>query len=186
MRFGIREAIFVIVLLAVPAAALYFVFLPRSENIRQAMAEIEIKSARLQKLDQIRTKINDIGLALEAGREAIEYIESKLPSQQGVDLILEQVWQIAKDNRLTQKSFKSEKPVPAAQYRELPKKIVLEGDFDGFYQFLMELENLPRITRIHQLSLQKEQGANSNLGAGSIRAEFTLSIYFEPEAAMAQ
>jgi type IV pilus assembly protein PilO len=71
--------------------------------------------------------------------------------------------------------------VPAALYLELPLKIIMEGEFDGYYQFLLELENLPRITRVHQLKLERETvgpGAEA-LPPGSMKAEFTLSIYFE-------
>jgi type IV pilus assembly protein PilO len=185
MRFGFRELVFFIVLLAVPAASLLYVFKPRNEDIRQALAEIDRKEATLNRLDAITSKIEDIGLAIEDGRESIRVIEAKLPSEEGVEDILEQVWQIAKSNNQTVKSVKSEKPVPAAHYRELPLKMVMEGEFDGFYQFLLELEKLPRITRMHEIKLEKNEGqrGRSNIQSGDMRAEFTLSIYFEPSGA---
>jgi type IV pilus assembly protein PilO len=184
MRFGLRELVFFIVLLAVPAASLIYVFKPRNEDIRQAMNEIERKEATLNRLEQITSKIEDLDVAIEEGRDSIRVVEAKLPSEEGVEDILEQVWQIAKANNQTVKSVKSEKAVPAANYRELPLKMIMEGEFDGFYQFLLELEKLPRITRMHQVKLEKNSGshkrANSNIQAGDMRAEFTLSIYFEP------
>jgi hypothetical protein len=65
--------------------------------------------------------------------------------------------------------------------------MVLEGQFDGFYQFLLELENLPRITRVHKMKLQRAgtRGAPSReLPSGAMRAEFTLSIYFKPSSSV--
>jgi type IV pilus assembly protein PilO len=184
MRIGIREILFFLVLLAVPAVSLFYVFQPRNEEIQQALREIQLKQARLDSLAQMTAKIEDLGLAIEQGRESIALIEAKLPSERDVEGILEQIWQIAESHHLTQKSIKTEKPVPAAQYRELPLKLVMEGDFDGFYQFLLELENLPRITRIHQLHLERNEGSNGAPGestADSMKAEFMLSIYFEPD-----
>ena len=84
--------------------------------------------------------------------------------------------------RLNIKSVKSEKPVPAAAYMELPLRVTMEGEFDGFYQFLIELENLQRITRIHQLKLERTDARASvdkDLPPGWMKAEFVLSIYFE-------
>lgn len=184
MNIGLRELIFFAVLLAVPVASYLYVFQPRNDEIAQARTEIEIKQARLDKLDEVLARIDDIGLAIEAGRESIEVIEAKLPREQDVEGILEQVWQIAKRNDLEVGSVTSEQPVPAAMYRELPLRVTMEGPFDGFYNFLLELENLPRITRVHRMNLKRldERAASEreNLAPGSTRAEFTLSIYFEP------
>ncbi len=184
MQFGIRELIFFVVLLAVPVASYIYVFQPRNDEIAQAQTEIEIKQARLDELAQVVAKIDDMGLAIEAGREAIEVIEAKLPSEQDVEGILEQVWQLAERNSLSVRSVKSERPVPAATYMELPLRVVMEGHFDGFYQFLLELENLPRITRVHQMDLRRADTgprvASGEMPPGSTLASFTLSIYFEP------
>ena len=185
MRLGIREIIFFLVLLAVPAASFVYVFSPRNDEMQLARKEIEVKQARLDQLAQLTESIDDIGLAIEQGREAISLIEQKLPSKQDVEGILEQVWQVAKSSSLRVKSVKSEKPVPAATYMEQPLAMVLEGEFDGFYQFLLELENLPRITRIHELHIERVGGATGpkpdDMPPGSMRAEFTLSIYFSDD-----
>jgi type IV pilus assembly protein PilO len=186
MRFGIREAIFFIVLLAVPAVSLFYVFQPRNVEIQQALKEIALKQERLDQLDRMKERIDDIGLKIEEGKELIGFIEEKLPSEQEVHVILRRVSEMAKQNRQTVKSVKSDKPVPAAMYRELPLKMVMEGEFDGFYQFLLELENLPRITRIHELHLERATASSGPQAAdvpeGSMKAEFTLSIYFETGA----
>ena len=189
MRFGLRELIFMIVLLAVPVASWWYVFKPRNADIVQARMEIIIKQDKLDKLREVAKRIDDIGLAIERGRDAIELIEAKLPNQQQVDVILQNVWQIADQNRLTVKSIKSEKPVAAASYMEQPLKMKIEGRFNGFYQFLLELENLPRITRIHQMKMERmktENGSGSDsYDPGLMKAEFTLSIYFEQPPSIA-
>ena len=182
MRFGIRELIFFIVLMAVPISSFFFVFKPRNELINQAKAEIQIKQSRLDRLAALTERLDDLGLAIANGRESIKLIEQKLPDKKGVDEILEQVWQIAKRNHQTVKSVKSKKMLPAALYMELPLDMEMEGDFDGFYSFLLELENLPRITRIHSLKLERlgiKAGADEDTNSGMAKAKFTLSIYFE-------
>ncbi|MHC5004750.1 MAG: type IV pilus inner membrane component PilO [Planctomycetota bacterium] len=181
MRFGLRELIFLLVLLAVPAASFVYVFRPWNRQIDDATTEVEMKQSRLDKLAEVASKIDDLGLAIERGRKSIELIEAKLPSQKDEDVILEQVWRLAEGNRLKVKSVKSEPQVPAAQYMELPLKMVMEGAFDGFYEFMLQLENLPRITRIHSMELARLEGSGSTGGVmpGAMRAEFTLSIYFE-------
>lgn len=184
MRFGFREAIFLLVLLAVPVVAYFYLFRPENAEIATALEEIEVKQVRLETLEKITSRIDDLGLAIEEGRESIGRLDAKLPSEQDVEGILEQVWQIARSSHLTVKKVKSEKPVPAALYRELPLAMVVEGQFDGFYQFLLELESLPRITRVHEMKLERAANrggpASAELPPGAMRASFTLSIYFKP------
>lgn len=186
MRFGIRELIFLVVLLAVPVASWWYVFKPRNAEIQQAHLEVKMKQAKLDKLREVAKRIDDIGLAIEQGREAVELVEAKLPNREQVEDILENVWQLAKRNRLILRSVESEKPVPAALYMEQPLRMVVTGRFDGFYQFLLELENLSRITRIPRMKLERlgKSGSlnDADIDSGLMTAEFTLSIYFEPPA----
>src|SRR5436190_17431481 len=178
MRFGLREFVFFIVLLGVPVASFFYLFKPRNDEIRQARAEIDAKQDKLNRLAAAASKIDDMQLAIEQGRQSIQLIEAKLPNEQGVDGILEQVWQIAKRNRLTVKSVKSQTAVPAARYMELPLKVMMEGEFDGFYQFLLELETLPRITRMHQVKLTRltgrTVGGQEDYPPGWMKADFAL------------
>lgn len=180
MRFGLREIVFLMVLLVVPVASYFYVFKPRNGEIRQAQQEVEIKQAKLDKLREVSEKIEDIGKAIQQGQQAIDLVEDKLPSEREVDVILKDVWELAAASRLEVKSVKSESPVPAAGYMEQPLNVAMQGDFNGFYEFLLELENLPRITRIHQMKLGRNIGRSDDLPEGTMKSEFVLSIYFEP------
>ena len=186
MRFGFRELIFLVVLLAVPVASWWYVFRPRNDEIAQAHMEIKIKQIKLDKLREVAKRIDDIGLAIEQGREAVDLIEAKLPNRDQVEDILANVWELAKRNHLSLKSVKSEKPVTATLYMEQPLRVSLTGRFDGFYQFLLEMENLPRITRVPRMKLERimETGRlnDADLDTGVMQADFTLSIYFEQPA----
>ncbi|MEM7230332.1 MAG: type 4a pilus biogenesis protein PilO [Planctomycetota bacterium] len=195
MKFGLRELIFVVVLLAAPVGALYFVFKPEMAKAQSVQARNEAKLELLQRLGDVRAQVDNLPDEIERGQQAIELIEAKLPAQQDVENILEQVWQIAERNNQKVRSVKSKEAVPAAAYMEQSLDIVMEGQFNGFYQFLYELEELPRITRIHDMDLVRagfaekgngrrnqrrtQSSGTEELPPGSMRAEFTLSIFFE-------
>jgi type IV pilus assembly protein PilO len=61
-------------------------------------------------------------------------------------------------------------------YMEQPLKMKINGNFNGFHDFLIKLEELPRITRISDMKITRSTEVNGNMSA-----EFTLSIYFQPE-----
>ena len=106
-----------------------------------------------------------------------------LPSTKEMDNVLRQVSNLARDRDLRVPDFrKSDRPIGAGVALEQPIDIEITGNFDGFYQFLLELENLPRITRMRDLTLARQQGRSSDDSLPEMKAEFTLSIYYEPDA----
>jgi type IV pilus assembly protein PilO len=176
MRFGPREIVLLLVLLAVPLSSYWLVFRPQNAEISQAKREIEHKREMLDKLREATSRNEDLQRANEEIRSSIETIEARLPSNKEVDGIVRQVSQLAIESGLEPPALKSAKPVTAAMYMEQPLEMSTEGDFRGYYKFLLALEQLPRITRILDMKLERSEKTD-----GAIKASFTLSIYFEDE-----
>ncbi len=183
MNSYLRRIIYVLVLLAVPLATWQFVFIPRNQDIAEAMASIQERETRLQQIATVVATLGDLREAVRAGEAAIDRVEAKLPSRRDVETMLEQLWQVARRNDLTVKSVKTMSPVTSTVYRELPLKVQLKGPFEGYYRFLLELENLPRITRIFNMEIKRNDPgrASDDDPPGTITADFELSIYFADE-----
>lgn len=185
-RIGARELLFLGVLAAVPVASYTFVFAPRNAQISTARGEIAAKETQLAALRTVTARISNIDQEIVRWEEALRRLDERLPGEEGVDGILGQITELAKSHRLSVASVKGERPIPAADYMELPLRTVVEGTFEGFHEFLVDLEALPRITRIHRMNLvrsdfdpskRKDQATETH---GPLKAEFTLSIYFDP------
>lgn len=178
MRFGLREAIFILLLLAMPVAAYFFVFQPRNQQIHEAQEEIRAKQAKLKQLEAATRNLADLGKEIDKLGSAIEIFERKLPAQREEEVILRQVWEMAARNRLVPKSVRTDKPSSAAQYSELPIRMSITGEFEGFYSFLLEWERLPRVTRMPKLQIKT---IKSDLGG--LEADLTLTIFFDSSEA---
>lgn len=176
MQFGPREAVFILLLLAMPVAAYFFVFQPRTAEVAEARAEIATKQGKLKEVEAATMNIDDLGAEIDRRREAIRLVEQKLPAQRDVETVLRDVSRLATENKLTTKSFRTDKSVESAHYVELPIKMKIVGDFAGFYTFLQELEKLPRITRMPEMKLKKQKDDE-----GMMEADIILSIFFEGE-----
>lgn len=174
MRFGPRELVILLVLVAMPLASYWYVFRPRNEVIEQAKLEIVHKEQMLQKLSEATARTADLVAANEEIKKGIEVIESRLPSDREVDVILQQVADLARGHNLTLPKFRTDKPVKYATYNELPLEVKIVGDFESFYAFMLDLENIDRITRVPELDIIR-----SDKEEGQMEANFTLSIYFE-------
>jgi type IV pilus assembly protein PilO len=178
MRFGTREMVFVVVLLAMPVAAYFFVFEPRNNQIAEAREEIRQKQLKLKQLEQTTRSISDLGQEIDKLTEAINLFEQKLPAEREVEVILKQVAELAAKQKLVAKSFRTDKPVATAQYTEQPINMVISGDFDGFYNFLIDLEKLSRITRMPEMKLKRGKTDKD----GQVEAAVVLTIFFESKA----
>ena len=176
MRFGIREFVLLAILLAMPLSSYWLVFRPQNQEIEQAEREIEHKRAMLEKLQVATSRSDTLEGANEEIRQGIQAIEARLPSGKEIGSIVREVSRLAVQSGLDQPGMTSGTPIRGSLYWEQPINMTLKGDFDGFYEFLLALEQMPRITRIPDMEIIRSRDRD-----GHLEAEFTLSIYFEGE-----
>jgi len=174
MKFGIRELLFVILLLAIPAGAYLWVFRPANQHIEAQRQAIESKDKKLLSLQRAMVGIKDLNEEVEKLKDAVAFFENKLPPRHEIHKVLERVTKIADQHGLETKLFETLKSKSFATYSEQPIKMEVYGGFDAFYQFLLDVENMPRITKIRQMKLKKAQQDGS-----LVEATFTMSIFFD-------
>ncbi len=176
MKFGLREMILLMVLLAVPLSTFFLVFRPRNLEIAEAKKDIGIKRELLDQLRQATSQSDDLAKENSQIEQSIEAIEARLPTNKEVARVIRQVSDLALDAGLEPPQLTMDKPVKAALYMEQPLKMSIGGNFHGFYDFMINLEQLPRITRVPDMKITRSDAVD-----GHMKAEFTLSIYFQEE-----
>ena len=180
MKFGAREILFV-TLMGGLLVATYFLVLAKGQARREALlAEISSKQTALANLKSSTAGIDDLGHKIDELQKAIAFFESKLPQEREVDKILKEVWQMAEANNLQTKKVQTMKSQRGSNFSEQPIQLSLSGDFNGYYSFLLQLEKLPRLTRITEMKLEKISERD-----GEMTAQMTLNIFFEPDTSAA-
>lgn len=178
MRFGLREALFFMVLIAMVVSSYFFLFEPRRQQISEVTAETEQMDLELKQLDAALQEFEDLGAEIDRLSEAVTIFRAKLPEEQEVEVMLKEVWELAAQHKLTPKSVRTDKVVKTPHYAEMPIRMKIVGDFDGFYEFMLDLEKLRRITRLPTMKLKKFDGEEEGL----MEAEVTLTIFFDTQA----
>jgi Tfp pilus assembly protein PilO len=175
-------------LVGMPVAAYVFVFAPRNEEIANARAEIRNKEARLTSLRQLNAQIGDLGREIEDRQVELTRLNERLPDQEGLDGLLKELTRIAQRTGVSVRTVKGDRPVSAGMAMEVPLNLSIEGDFGGFYEFLLAVEGLPRITRLQSMRITRlgsdphRKSKPTHAAPGEIRAELTLAIYFNATA----
>lgn len=177
MKLGVREFIFIAVLLGMLVCSYIFIFQKVNLQRNKLLSETKQQEQTLNDVRQATHGIDDLNRKIAQQQKAISFFQARLPAQREVDRILKEVWQIAEADRLTTKTIKTLKSEHNANYSEQPIEMSLAGDFTGFYSFLQQLETLDRITRVSQMNLQRIDGEN-----GQMQAKLTLSVFFTPDS----
>jgi type IV pilus assembly protein PilO len=169
-----RKTVFFILLLGVAVVGYQYMIKPANKHLTETKGRVEAKFAQLAKFEKATAAAEDLTKQLEQLKEAIEFFESKLPPKSQIHEVLEQVTVIAQKQGLKPKTIRTLKKKDNSGYIEQPLKMELEGNFSSFYSFLLELEKLPRIMKIRELTLDKQTDIE-----GQITADFIVSIFFQ-------
>jgi len=185
MKPGPREIVFAVILLAIPMAAWQLEFAPRSRQQVELRRSIDAKQAKLDALfdkKHLSGAIGNLQDQIAQGKEAVEIIRSRLPEKKDIDQIVREVWELAKSNNLSATAVRTVAPrknkqftTPDDPHGEQPVLIQLEGDFKGFYSFMLQMESQSRIMRVRQLTMRKPEKAPQ----GRVSVTVELSIFFE-------
>ena len=172
MTGNLRKIVFFILLLGITYFSFKYMIKPANKGLAEQKARVLKKKVKLAEIEKATMAANDLNEQLEHLQNAIESLEDKLPSNEEIHKVLEQVTLIAQKQGLKPKTIRTLKKKNNSGYIEQPLKMELVGDFSSFYSFLLELEKLPRITKIRELKLRKSK-------EGNIKANFIISIFFQ-------
>ena len=174
MTSSFRKIVFFVLLAGLAVVGYHYMIKPANKDLAEAKGKVDTKLAQLAKFEEAASAAEDLAKQLEKLQEAIEFFESKLPPTSQIHEVLEQVTVIAQKQGLKPKTIRTLMKKDNSGYVEQPLKMQLEGNFSSFYSFLLELEKLPRIMKIRELTLKK----NSD-NEGQIAADFIVSIFFQ-------
>jgi type IV pilus assembly protein PilO len=178
MNVKARQAILTAVLLGVPVASFFMVFRPQSREIQMATREIEMRKEKLGQLQAVTAQAPDLARATEEIKQTISQIEARMPSGKELDNVLRDVATIATKCGLRVPKFnRVENVLSAGSAQEQQLDVEIAGEFSGFYSFLLELEKLPRITRLTDMKLERVTDRDQDKD-GMLKAHFKLSIYY--------
>ena len=144
------------------AAYLYFVFVPQvirvfELTVSTGKMKSELKSARVVIKDFERLKNG-----LKERSQKVESYEKKLPAEQEIPALLENLSNMAKDSDIkivgivpAASSFKDDNPVKKSLiYREIPILITANSGYHELGHFLNNLENADRFMKVVDIDIK--------------------------------
>jgi type IV pilus assembly protein PilO len=179
MNSSLRHVIFFVLIIGMAYVSWTYMIKPANRDLKAQRDSMEEKRSKLNKLDQAtaQTSAQSVSEQLKKIEEAIQVFESKLPPSSEIHTVLENVTLIAQRHGLTPKTIRTQKNKTNRGYIEQPIEMELDGNFNSYYAFLLELEKMDRITKIRELNLKKKGKEE-----GQTEAKFIMSIFFQSAA----
>lgn len=176
MASNMRKVIFFVLLVAMAYMAYIFMIKPTNKYLEEQKEKVQSQMQKLAELEKATAAARDLDKQTVKLDQAVEFFNSKLPPHSQIHKVLEQVTLIAQKQGLKTKTIRTLKQKDCMGYIEQPLKMELYGNFDAYYSFLLDLEQMPRITKIRELTLTKDKE-----NEGMTTAEFVVSIFFQTE-----
>lgn len=175
MNAAPRTFVFIVLLVALPAASIVWMFKPRAQETQRLKDELRSKTQQIQAVDDAKVGEKNAMEEMRKLKEALALFKQKLPEGKEMEKVIMEVCQIAKDNGMTVKSFRTLEVVHREGYGEQTIRWMMNGRFKpGYVDFLDRLERLPRITRINEMKIERDEKEPT-----FVNADFTLTIFFE-------
>lgn len=172
-----RHLIFFVLIIGMAYVSWAYMIKPANEYLTQERNKMEVQRAKLNELERATAAAEDLSEQLKKIEDAIHVFESKLPPSSEIHTVLENVTLIAQRHGLTPKTIRTLKNEENRGYIEQPLEMELDGNFNSYYAFLLELEKLDRITKIRELKLKKKSKHE-----GQTESKFVMSIFFQGAA----
>ena len=174
MKGPLRILVTVLGMVAATAAVAVLLIVPTLRRTEADRAAIQDRRAQLRKLERVATRISNLQKEVQRLEDALAFFDNRLPAEREIDVILREVWLTAESKSLTPRSVRTNQPQAMPRYNSQPITLSLEGPFQSFYEFLLGLERLPRLTKIRQMQITK-----SPVAEGIVQVDVLMDIFFE-------
>ena len=142
-----------------------------------ALEDVEKKEQELKQVFEKKAKqavnLEAYEKQLEEMRESFGAMLRQLPNKTEVADLLVDVSQTGLASGLEFELFKPTAEVPREFYAELPINISVVGDYHEFGDFVSGVAALPRIVTLHNVKIQRREGAKS----GNLVMNLTAKTY---------
>ncbi|PLX72894.1 MAG: pilus assembly protein PilO [Desulfuromonas sp.] len=157
-----------VVAVLIIAAFVWFMWLPKQEELTKLEGQLQKIEAELVQKRQIAKNLPKFKEEFAKMEKLLEQALTELPNQKEIPSLLTNLAALAKSNGLDVKKFQPQGEVPKGFFAEVPSQLSLEGSFHEMAEFAQAIGLLPRIVNISNLDLSgpKTRGNEAVLKIG--------------------
>jgi type IV pilus assembly protein PilO len=149
------------VILLIIMAAYFLIFREERLKVTELREQEVLLTEQLTTAGETRGKLDQISDEIERIEDSLHEFDSNLPSDKRIHDFLRTVDNLAKANNVHIASIKPGALQMESLYLKIPVSISAEARFLDFYNFLHDLENVPRINKVEELTIERLPGGDA-------------------------
>ncbi len=162
--------------------AYFSLFKVERTKIRELKRKEKVLTEKLDRSFDTNQELSRISSEIDHIREDLESFDRRLPGTLKIYDVIRTIDGLARKSGLQVRSIRPGSREEGRLYSRVPITISLEGAFPRLYRFLYQLEKIPRITRVEEVSVHRS-GPDSSDRADRVfcHAEMVLSLFVGKE-----
>lgn len=183
MKITPRELIFFVLLFCLPLATYMLVFKPRQAAEKALNNDIATKREIRSDFDRYRfLAMGNLEEDIAALISLKDKAGARLPQSEDIGPVIDELSKLAAANKLkiskmqrVALSDKEKLEIEAMYYGIQRLDVELDGNYTGFYNFLSEMERLPRIIRLQRLDIERIREGSEQ---GDVKVTMDLRVFY--------
>jgi type IV pilus assembly protein PilO len=158
--------------LALAAGVHLLIIRPAAQKRDSLERDAAVKRSALVNVDRAIESSRVIAGEINELRPRVALFDLRLGSARDTNSVLADLWHMADTNSLQTRSVKTPASLRSESFTEQEIDLTVAGSFGGYYQFMLQLEDMQRIVRVKKMNLSKVNATD-----GQVQAELTVSVY---------
>ena len=131
--------------------------------------------AELVQTQSVASQLDQFIAEVDQLKEKLAQAQDQLPPEARMDVLIEQVTRIGKDNGLTFNKITPKGEVPQGFYAEIPIEFEILGKYHPLALFFRELAGQARIMNIRDMEMNRDSSAGKT--GAIVKAKFSVVTY---------
>lgn len=181
IKMPIRIAIIAGTLVLLVGLFVWFIYLPKTEEISRTREQI---AGLQQKLAQAKVRTKNLAKFEEEFKQVnVQFQEALklLPDKKEIPSLLTGITQLGKDSNLEFRTFRPQDERKKEFYIEIPVSITVGGAYHNVATFFDKVGKMDRIVNILDVSMKPETAMSTNLVTNCTAITFRFEAIAEPE-----
>ena len=150
-----------------------FGYRPSSARMAELRAQIHAKTRELAS-NQVRTKVRpEVEQMVRDSRRKLARFDEQLPRNVEWGQFLNDITLLRDQAGLRNCHIVPTGPKPNDLFVEFPINVKFQGDFLSVFSFLRQMEQMPRLTRVRDLTVKAKEP-----GSGVVDVSLSMNIYY--------
>jgi len=167
LKLPTKQKILILVLVSVieVAALVWFLYLPKHNELNGLKAQLATLQDEITKKTQIANNLPKLRIEYDQLNVELAKALTELPNSKEIPSLLTGITTLGKNAGLDFLTFRPKPEIPKDFYAEVPVDIIVSGSYFSVANFFAAVANLPRIVNITNVVFSDIRNANNRMMA---------------------